>query len=296
MEEGTGWYACNGGIIVMGLFGSMIQNGIFALVGTFPSRYVSGTMIGIGTSGIIFLVFRTILILFLRPDNTKGRDDMNSYYGTLIFFGASAVILVICIIAAVYVFNTTFAKFYLEKAQEGSHSSFITDNKTDDTGYSFISTSDLDKGEHINKSVLSKSQNGRSPKIDRKSNTLLNAYKELGSIPYQMSLSLVITFCMYPGCIYETHLKFLSGNKSEDTWFAIIIGLFYGTNDILGRYLAEKFKIFNSKTIGFVTFSRLIFMPLFIMIPVLESPSWLLGADYFKLIALSLFAVTGGYN
>ena len=103
------------------------------------------------------------------------------------------------------------------------------------------------------------------------------------------------TFVIYPGVSYETSFEFLKSNQSATTWFVIIMSVLFSVFDTTGRYWGEHFQLFNKNRIIVPTLSRIIFIVTFILIAKTDKPSWLIGADWFKIVNMSLFAFTNGY-
>ena len=133
-------------------------------------------------------------------------------------------------------------------------------------------------------------------RFKQKQNKFKDTYKILWWCAFQMTICFVVTYMVYPGVAQATKLKFLSGSSSEDTWLVIIISSCFGLFDTVGRYVAEIFPLFNNKNIVIMTVFRLIFIPSFILLAKLDSPSWLFGADYFKLLHCILFGFLNGYH
>lgn len=120
LNEKTGWILVLGCIMIMGISTSIFQNGIFGFAGILPSKYISALMVGNGVSGILLVAFRAFTVVTLPTDETKGRDDMNSFYGCLIFFGGGLLLLIITMFSTFYIYSTNFAKHYIQKATSGS--------------------------------------------------------------------------------------------------------------------------------------------------------------------------------
>ena len=70
----------------------------------------------------------------------------------------------------------------------------------------------------------------------------------------------------------------------------------YGVIDTIGRWLANVWIPFNRRTVIWMTLSRLIHIPLSIFIQLNLSPSWLFQSDWFRILNVSIFGFTQGYN
>ena len=77
-------------------------------------------MVGNGLASVIFVSFRIICTLILPPDESKGKDDQNSFYGCLVFFSIGGIINLITIVCSFYIFKSSFAHFHLERANRKS--------------------------------------------------------------------------------------------------------------------------------------------------------------------------------
>ena len=126
-------------------------------------------------------------------------------------------------------------------------------------------------------------------------NKFKETYKILWWCAFQVSICTSINSMVYPAVAQATNLKFLSDSTSQKAWVVVIISLFYGLFDTVGSFVAQIFPLFNQKNIILLTMFKLIFIPTFLLISKLNSPSWLFGADYFKLLNCISFGFTNGY-
>lgn len=121
-------------------------------------------------------------------------------------------------------------------------------------------------------------------------------YKKVFSVALQASVVFLITFLIYPGTVLNTHFDFLEGNSSAKAWFNILMITIFSFGDTIGRFLAGPIQIFNSKTMNFLTYGRVIFVASAILIQKKSGPAWLFQADWFKILHIWIFAATNGYN
>lgn len=70
----------------------------------------------------------------------------------------------------------------------------------------------------------------------------------------------------------------------------------FSFGDTIGRFLADKIKIFTPYTIGFFTSGRLVFIATSVLIQLKCNPGWLFQSDWFKILHIWLVAATNGYN
>ena len=105
---------------------AVLQGGVFGIAGVFPSKYTGAVMIGQGVSGLTCNFLRAVCLLILPPNEELKLRDMNSFYGTLIYFALSGVVMLIGSAAMLYLARMPFARFYMNRAKQdaalGKHS------------------------------------------------------------------------------------------------------------------------------------------------------------------------------
>lgn len=81
-----------------------------------------------------------------------------------------------------------------------------------------------------------------------------------------------------------------------DAWWSVILVLTFNISDSLGIFAAE-FKCMHVSLIPIHigVALRLLFWPIFLFIIFERPPTWLFGADWFKMLVLISFAFTQGY-
>ena len=95
-----------------------MQGGVFGIAGVFPPKYTGAVMVGQGVAGLTVNFLRAICLLILPPNSDLGRDDMNSFYGTIIYFALSGVVLLVGCVAMLYLRNMPFALYYINRAKQ----------------------------------------------------------------------------------------------------------------------------------------------------------------------------------
>ena len=91
----TGWYILMVNIIINGAANAFVQGGLFGYASIFPSKYMGSMMIGQGLSGFILNSVKILMLAVFPPDNSKGKDDINSYYDSIVFLSVAAIILIL---------------------------------------------------------------------------------------------------------------------------------------------------------------------------------------------------------
>ena len=105
-------------IAILVIFGSataVVQGGVFGFAGVFPLKYTGAVMFGQGVAGLTVNGLRAICLLIWPPDKDLGREDKNSLYGTLVYFGLSGIVLLIGCAAMLYLRTNPFAMYYINK-------------------------------------------------------------------------------------------------------------------------------------------------------------------------------------
>ena len=102
-------------LIVFGAATAVVQGGVFGFAGVFPLKYTGAVMFGQGVAGLTVNFLRAICLLIWPPDADLGRDDKNSLYGTLVYFGISGIVLLIGCVAMLYLRTSPFAQYYINK-------------------------------------------------------------------------------------------------------------------------------------------------------------------------------------
>ena len=105
-----------------------------------------------------------------------------------------------------------------------------------------------------------------------------------------------VTFTLFPGTFLATKFDFLDNNSSRESWFDILMVTIYAVIDFIGRWQANWWVPFNPKTVIYLTLVRAIHFPLCIMIQLACPPAWLFQSDWFRILNVSIFGWTQGYN
>lgn len=102
---------------------------------------------------------------------------------------------------------------------------------------------------------------------------------------------------MFPGTTLSTNFDFLgTPTNKELAWFSVLMITCFNIFDTIGRYLGGKIHLLSPNTVFLLSSSRLIFIPLFVLIQLNASPAWIFQADWFRIVNMALFSLTNGYN
>lgn len=251
----TGWWILMVSIVVNGAANSFVQGGLFGYASPFPSKYMGSMIIGQGLSGCILNVIKMITLVVLPPDNSKGTDDVNSYYDSILFLSVAGVILIACIIGFRYFTSLELAIFY-----------------TSNPAVSQCGKEEMDRLVPQNETTdqLANTDNSLQP-----SRSTIQIYMKVLILAVQATLVFGITFLIYPGTMLSTKFDMLDGNKSAESWFNIIMLTIFSLSDTVGRSIAGVWRPFNNRTIAILTLGRLVFVFTSIAIQLGKTYLWL---------------------
>ena len=124
----------------------------------------------------------------------------------------------------------------------------------------------------------------------------IGIYKKVAMLGFQAFFVYFITFTLFPGTMLQTKFDFLDSNSSRESWFDISMVTIYAVIDFIGRWMANCFVPFTPRSLLYFTLSRLIHIPISLMIQLACSPAWLFQSDWFRILNISIFGWTQGYN
>jgi len=75
----------------------------------------------------------------------------------------------------------------------------------------------------------------------------------------------LITFIVFPGVFFKSHLNFMEGMKDEIAWYCLGMILVFNVMDTIGRKLGAKFNLPNA-AIPILSLVRIVFIPTTFMI------------------------------
>ncbi|CAI2366910.1 unnamed protein product [Moneuplotes crassus] len=284
-------------IICVGIANAFAQSGIFGFAGMLPEKYIGAVMFGNGLSGIVMNVFRIITLAIFPPIEVReGEVDTSAFIGCLIYFAIAALVLMLCIFGYFVVCKTSFARHHMSKinSKQGKYSTekiggpnnpSLTLHRNimseETRGYSKINTNDTEMN---------------AQELNTEPKTFLTVYKEVGFMAFQVFACFLITFVVFPGTHLSTHFDFMGNSLADQAWFSVIMITLYNFFDTIGRFAGGFVKIFSPTTIISLTITRLIFIPLSVLVQIGSTPSWIFESDWFRILNMAIFALTNGYN
>jgi hypothetical protein len=296
LPESSGWILILSVIVIMGIANSFVQGGIFGFAGIFPFKYTGAVMLGNGLSGLSMNFFRMITLAIFPPQNDSSIKDNTAFIGSLIYFVIASLLVVCCIFGYLWVVKTEFATYYLKKSG----------TKTSDTE-SAVKAAIRGSGSIGNGNILLKPQDTKDNTDEehtRIQESEDNEPSTFGQVYYQVSLMalqvlgcFLITFVVFPGTTLSTNFDFLgTPNNKERAWFSVLMITCFNVFDTVGRFAGGKFHLLTPNTVFILSSLRLIFIPLFVLVQLNSSPTWIFQSDWFRILNMALFSITNGYN
>lgn len=94
---------------------------LFGLAAMFPAQYTTALMSGSGVAGIIIFVLRSITKASLE----SGSDPNGARKSSIIYFSATGVVLLFCLISVGLIKVIPFAKYYMKRSSNEEESSLL---------------------------------------------------------------------------------------------------------------------------------------------------------------------------
>lgn len=225
------------------------------LASTFPPRFMTATMSGVGLGGVIVGAIRIITRASIST------DDAGIMRGSKLYFVICAVTMAAALASSVVLARLPFAKYHMYAASKAGESSARLLNEGD-----------------LDRSVR--------PKI-----SYTSVFMRTWMVHVCLMVSFLITIGLFPGVASLIKSTAAIKHGSDSGWFNIILVSLFLLFDFIGRSLPSAVILFNHKNIWIPTALRLGFFPLFILC---VSPR-LLHGDAWPLVTMAFFALSNGY-
>jgi hypothetical protein len=110
----------------------------------------------------------------------------------------------------------------------------------------------------------------------------------------------LLTFVVFPALVEATHLQFVQNYaKTEEdarTYENFVFQTAFSIFDTIGRYAAGVPCLILSRNKTLVAvYLRTVFLATLLLVSFDVTPSWLWGADWFKIVNYALFTFSNGY-
>ena len=240
-NEMINFIVTGGLVLLMGFINALASGSFFNYVSHFPLELIVAFSGGQGFSGIAMNVLEYIVLLSLN-----GEEENLIVLRAWIFFGISALILVVCLILLLYNYNSEYCRYYLSKGMEKENipeGSLIGESQANEEEQKNIINEQTEENQIIQ-------QNEENNGITEDKNTISNSkslfiilFKKIWDLDILMVYIYIVTFALFPNASLCQELFNFGIYKSN----TIII--IYNTFDTIGRYLVKilpKKKIFNT--------------------------------------------------
>ena len=240
-NEMINFIVTGGLVLLMGFINALASGSFFNYVSHFPLELIVAFSGGQGFSGIAMNVLEYIVLLSLN-----GEEENLIVLRAWIFFGISALILVVCLILLLYNYNSEYCRYYLSKGMEKENipeGSLIGESQANEEEQQNIINEQTEENQII-------PQNEENNGITEDKNTSSNSkslfiilFKKIWDLDILMVYIYIVTFALFPNASLCQELFNFGIYKSN----TIII--IYNTFDTIGRYLVKilpKKKIFNT--------------------------------------------------
>ena len=240
-NEMINFIVTGGLVLLMGFINALASGSFFNYVSHFPLELIVAFSGGQGFSGIAMNVLEYIVLLSLN-----GEEENLIVLRAWIFFGISALILVVCLILLLYNYNSEYCRYYLSKGMEKENipeGSLIGESQANEEEQKNIINEQTEENQIIQ-------QNEENNGITEDKNTSSNSkslfiilFKKIWDLDILMVYIYIVTFALFPNASLCQELFNFGIYKSN----TIII--IYNTFDTIGRYLVKilpKKKIFNT--------------------------------------------------
>ena len=240
-NEMINFIVTGGLVLLMGFINALASGSFFNYVSHFPLELIVAFSGGQGFSGIAMNVLEYIVLLSLN-----GEEENLIVLRAWIFFGISALILVVCLILLLYNYNSEYCRYYLSKGMEKENipeGSLIRESQANEEEQQNIINEQTEENQIIQ-------QNEENNGITEDKNTSSNSkslfiilFKKIWDLDILMVYIYIVTFALFPNASLCQEL-FNFGIYKSNTIITI-----YNTFDTIGRYLVKilpKKKIFNA--------------------------------------------------
>ena len=232
--------------IIVGVIGSLLKSGFYALGSFFPLKNIVSFSTGQGVSGIIM----ALLGLLIRYAINSGDDEKDLRNGALVFFGFSLLLSLIALLSLFYIYKSKYGQAHiLDNEDKENNENKVEEKKENDNHDAKEYGSDrkiihYKKEENIksseNRNIMQ--QNNENSDHSKGEISFWELFKLLKEVNLLICYNYIIAYALYPYACKAQEL-FKSGEYRVN-----IIILLYSCCNTIGRYLMRFFKPTMRKT------------------------------------------------
>ena len=249
--------------IIIGVIGSLLKSGFYALGSFFPLNNIVSLSTGQGISGILM----ALLGLFIRYVVNTDDEQKDLRNGALIFFGVSLLLSIITLLSLFYIYKSKYGKYHLSKVEIEDINKEINNNKDNkeketikehdgilDSNNKILHFTHKKNEEHhpINENAKNK-ENPTNKGNTTQEISFINLFKLLKEVNFLIFYNYIIAYALYPYACKAQEL-FKTGEYRVN-----IIILLYSCCNTIGRYLM-KFFIPTKKKAYIIILLRTLFL------------------------------------
>ena len=240
--------------IIIGVIGSSLKSGFYALGSFFPLKNIVSFSTGQGVSGILMAA----LGLFIRYVVNSGNEEKDLRNGALIFFGFCLLLTIITLLALFYIYKSKYGKYHLSKSKDIEDNDNNKDNKVTKKIHEDYQDIGIDQNiihvkidnkkevdhnqthEIIHSNERHKINESQNPKEKENENnkgeiSFWDLFKLLKEVNILIFYNYIIAYALYPyACKAQEFFK------TKEYRVNIII-LSYSCSNTIGRYLMKFF-------------------------------------------------------
>jgi len=236
--------------IIVGVIGSLLKSGFYALGSFFPLKNIVSFSTGQGVSGIIM----ALLGLLIRYTVNSGDNEKDLRNGALIFFGFSLLLSLIALVSLFYIYKSKYGQAHLNDDKDDKDIKSTDENKLkekkennnqDDKEFRserkiihYKKEENLKSSENVNITQ----QNKENSDISKGEISFWELFKLLKEVNLLICYNYIIAYALYPYACKAQEL-FKSGEYRVN-----IIILLYSCCNTIGRYIMRFFKPTMRKT------------------------------------------------
>ena len=236
--------------IVVGVMGSLLKSGFFALGSFFPLKNIVSLSTGQGVSGILM----ALLGLFIRYVVNTNDEEKDLRNGAFIFFSVSLLLSILTLLSLLYIYKSKYGKYHLSKENSeennnNNNNKEVKENHDKDITKehhritSKESTNKIFEFSHkkpeehhpINENTKNKQEINKKEKVNQEI-SFIDLFKKLKEVNILIFYNYIISYGLYPYAC-KAQALFKTGEYRVN-----IIILLYSCCNTIGRYLMKFFK------------------------------------------------------
>jgi len=274
-------------IVISAISTAILQNGGFGLAAQLPNIYTQGIMNGQGFAGAVVVIIQIIIVI--NTQDTGNDTEPGFLKNMYLYFFAVVVITLTCLIGYLTVIRKIAAKAINDSINNTENASSSNSEETPL----------IQHEEHVtNNSVVAVSNEQK----------IIRVFNKIKMQALSLFCTFVVTLSLFPSVVSAIESVHKDKNSNQyNNLFVSIAFLIFTLCDWLGKVLPghPKFVLTNTKVINTASFSRILFILLFMICnvqfrgtygePLERSLPILVQSDFVYFVILFVFSLSNGY-